>query len=133
MLRIFCRLTWALKPSMHLNATVWASAFDEHYQMALVYCFDKEQNYCFSLTRIPEEEEIEIMVLDQINRKVSDLSIELRGETLVVTLDKSVANQLDKHDSYTISLVGVEGPKGELLRDALRKIFEGKHGLRIDD
>ncbi len=101
--------------------------------MALVYCFDKEQNYCFSLTRSPDESEIEIMVLDQINRKVSDLSIELRGKSLVVALDKAVADSLDKHDSYTINLIDIEDSKGELLRDALRKIFEGKHGLQIED
>lgn len=118
---------------MHLNATVSASAFDEYYQMALVYCFDREKNYCFSLSRFPEEDEIEVMVLDQINHKVVDLSVELRGSTLNVALDKSLAAHLDGHTSYTIGLLGVEGPERDHLRDALRKIFEGKHGLRLED
>ncbi|WP_026686725.1 hypothetical protein [Azovibrio restrictus] len=118
---------------MHLNATVSASAFDEQYQMALVYCFDRERNYCFSLSRFPEEDEIEVMVLDQINHKVGDLSVKLRGSTLNVILDKSLAAHLDGHTSYTIGLLGIEGPERDNLCDALRKIFEGKHGLQLED
>jgi len=112
---------------------VSASAFDEHYQMALVYCFDREKNYCFSLSRFPEEDEIEVMVLDQINHKVANLSVELRGSTLNVALDNSLAAHLDGHTSYTIGILGVEGPKRDHLCDALRKIFEGKDGLRLED
>lgn len=118
---------------MHLNATVFASPFDEHYQMALIYCFDRDKNYCFSLSRFPEEDEIEVMVLDQINHKVGDLSVELRGSTLSVSLDKSVAAQLDGHHTYTINITGAEGSENETLHAALRKIFEGKNGLRFED
>jgi hypothetical protein len=118
---------------MNLNATVWASPFDEHYQMALVYCFDKEKNYCFSLSRFPEEDEIEVMVLDQINHKVRDLSVKLRGSTMCVALDESLAARLDDHLIYTINIAGAEGAERELLCAALRKIFEGKHGLRLED
>ncbi|MQA38821.1 transcriptional repressor [Rugamonas aquatica] len=117
---------------MYLNATFSASPFDDHYQMALIYCFDQDQNYCFSLSRFPGENEIEVMVLDQVNRKVSDLSVVLEGSTLNIALDDELAAQLDGHGSYTICLIGIEARKLETLRDALRKIFEGKHGLRIE-
>jgi hypothetical protein len=118
---------------MNLNATVWASPFDKHYQMALVYCFDKEKNYCFSLSRFPEEDEIEVMVLDQINHKVRDLSVELRGSTMSVTLDESLAARLDDHLMYTINIASAEGADRGLLCTALSKIFEGKYGLRLED
>lgn len=124
--------TASLELIMHLNATVSASAFDEHYEMALVYCFDKEKNYCFSLSRFPDENEIEVMVLDQINYKVDDLSVLLRNSTLTVTLNQAVAAKLDGHLNYTIDLVGIDGSGVSLLCDALRKIFEGKHGLRFE-
>jgi hypothetical protein len=118
---------------MDLNATFSASQFDDHYQMALIYCFDQDQNYCFSLSRFPDEDEIEVMVLDQVNRKVSDLSVILEGSILNILLDDKLAAQLDGHRSYTICLTGTDGSKMENLRNALRKIFEGKQGLRIED
>lgn len=118
---------------MNLNATFSATPFDDHYQMALLYCFDQDQNYCFSLSRFPDEDEIEVMVLDQVNRKVNDLSVVLKGSTLDISLDDNLAAQLDGHSSYTIRLDGIEDHTMETLRDALRKIFEGKHGLRIED
>lgn len=34
---------------MKLQATISASEFDEYYEMALVYCFDKAKDYCLSL------------------------------------------------------------------------------------
>lgn len=118
---------------MHLNATFFASPFDDHYQMALLYCIDKEQNYCFSLSRFPDEEKIEVMILDQVNCKVDDLSVKLRGSMLNVSIDESLAAQLDGHRTYSINLFGADGVKVEDLRDALHKIFEGKHGLRIEE
>lgn len=114
---------------MHINATVSASAFDEHYEMALVYCFDKEKKYCFSLSRFPDENGIEVMVSDQINCKVDDLSGRLRSSTLTILLDKAVAENLDGHTNYTINLIDADDVS---LHAALRKIFEGKHGLQIE-
>lgn len=116
---------------MYLNATVSASSFDEHYGMALVYCFDKGKNYCFSLSRFPDEDEIDVMVLDQINHKVDDLSVRLEEKILTVNLDGGVATQLDGHTTYTIALLDIDGVGLLSLHDALRKIFEGKNGLQI--
>jgi hypothetical protein len=116
---------------MHLNATVSASSFDEHYEMAFIYCFDKIKNYCFSLSRFPGEDEIEVMILDKINHKVDDLSVQLEEKILTVNLDGGVAAKLDGHTTYTIALLDVDGIGLLSLHDALRKIFYGKNGLQI--
>nr|WP_206425901.1 hypothetical protein [Ralstonia solanacearum] len=67
---------------VRLQATVSASEFDEHYQMAFVYCMDEQRNYCFSLSRFPDEERIEVMVRDQLVCKVDDVSVTLEGRTM---------------------------------------------------
>lgn len=115
---------------MHLSATFHASAFDEYYEMALIYCIDKKRNYCFSLTRFPDEDEIGVMVLDQINCKVEDLTVKLTGNIMAVQLENDIAEKLDGHSEYTIALDGDEGSFVALI-SALRKIFEGKNGLVI--
>lgn len=109
-----------------LNARVNASAFDSHYQMALVYCFDEEQNYRFSLNRFPNEDQIEVMVLDQINCKVDDLSVVLTSDEILVEVEAGVSQKLDGTTHYRIQING--GPTSEL-RDALAKIFEKKQGF----
>jgi hypothetical protein len=121
---------WELGSSMHLKATFRASPYDERYEMALVYCVDKKQRYCFSLTRFPNESSIAVMVLDQLNCRVDDLSVELRGNVLTARLEKSVAERLDGHSEYVVELE--QGNQGlESLTAALVKIFEGKSGLRL--
>ena len=116
---------------MNLSAMVSASAFDDDYQMALVYCIDKAKNYCFSLSRVPDESRIEVMVLDQVSYKVADLSVRLKGEILEIALNRDVAAQLDGHTLYTIELLNLNGAQQQSLHAALRKIFEGKLGLQI--
>ncbi|AMP40535.1 hypothetical protein LBM2029_16855 (plasmid) [Ralstonia solanacearum] len=115
---------------MRLRATVSASEFDEHYQMAFVYCMDEQRNYCFSLSRFPDEQRIEVMVRDQLVCKVDDVSMTLDGRTMRVALDSTVAARLDGESSYVIELNATEE---DLLgvRAALQKIFEGRSGLRI--
>ena len=110
-----------------LNARVNASAFDSHYQMALVYCFDEEQNYCFSLNRFPNEGQIEVMVSDQINCKVDDLSVVLTTDEILVEVETDVSQKLDGTTHYRIQING--GSTSEL-RDALARIFEKKQGFR---
>jgi hypothetical protein len=116
---------------MNLSAVVSASAFDEYYEMALVYCVDEIQNYCFSLTRLPDQDEIEVMVRDQNNYRVKDLSVQLQGTILTANLDKEVAAQLDGYTTYVIQLTEVDGQDMLEIQQALRKIFEGKNGLQI--
>lgn len=116
---------------MNLCVEMSASPFDEDCQMALVYCIDKAKSYCFSLSRFPDENMIEVMVLDQINYKVADLSVQLKGSTLEITLDQDVAAKLDGHVLYTIEVLNLDGQQQQSLHGALRKIFEGKNGLQI--
>lgn len=113
---------------MDLKVTILASEFDEDYEMALVYCFDKTKDYCFSLTRLPDSEEIEVMVLDQINHRVNDLSVVLNQSSIEVTLSKEASSNLDGHASYTIAFEPLKTDINELRR-ALEKIFEEKNGF----
>ena len=113
---------------MKLNATISASEFDEHYEMALVYCFDKAKNYCFSLTRFPDSEEIEIMVLDQVNHRVDDLSVVLKSNSIEVSLIEETSKNLDGNASYSIAFDPSDMDINELGK-ALEKIFEGKNGF----
>ena len=98
--------------------------------MALVYCMDTGSNYCFSLTRFPGEEEIELMVQDQILTKVLDLRLTLQGSVLTASLGNKVASDLDGFDEYVISLEGLDEGRVNLI-EALQRIFEGKQGFQI--
>jgi hypothetical protein len=114
---------------MNLTTPVSAAEFDEHYQMAFVYCYDAERRYCFSLSRFPDESEIEVMVGDQSVYKVHDLSVELNGSALLARMDHADRPR-DFHERYSIDL-RIEPGGEEGLHRALRKIFEGKKGLSI--
>jgi len=114
---------------MQLHATVSASEFDEHYQMAYVYCRDIKTGYCFSLSRFPGEEGIEIMVLDQVTTKVPDLSVIFTGNTISAELAPAVASQLDGQTRYEVHLDNI-GNRMSDVRAALHKIFENKNGFQ---
>ena len=118
------------KNVMYLNARVSMSPYNEKYNMAYMYCYDESKRYCFSLSRFPEGEEIEVMVLDQVNLKVDDLSVEFDSRQLVVQLEKNVADRLDGHDQYIIDVVLTED-EDLILRETLYKIFSGKKGLDV--
>ena len=115
---------------MELIATVSASPFDHRYEMAFVYCYDKTKQYCFSLSRFPDSDLIEIMVRDQINIKTNDLSVTLTGRQLVALLEKHLADRLDGHCEYVVSLDVPDDALPNLLA-SVGKIFEGKQGLTI--
>ncbi|MDR0226337.1 MAG: hypothetical protein LBI66_07945 [Burkholderiaceae bacterium] len=113
-----------------LTAEVSASSHDEHYEMALVYCVDRTANYVFSLVRFPDQDEIELMVLDQLVARVRDLEVILDGNVLRADLPLEVARELDGTRQYVVNLMAT-GVELQHVRDALTKIFEGKHGLVI--
>ncbi len=113
-----------------LNATVTASPYDDHYEMALVYCVDKETHHCFSLTRFPGQEEIEVMVVDQINTKVLDLQVTLVGDCLQAILPAELARRLDGVERYIVHLDLPDHERAVLI-SSLKKIFEGKCGLSL--
>ena len=116
--------------SKTLSAKYSASAYDERYEMASVYCVDATANYCFSLTRFPGNEEIALMVHDQLLTKVLDLRLTLRGNVLTAHVDHQVAADLDGFDEYVIRLEGSDANRAQLI-EALQKIFEGKNGLTL--
>ncbi|WP_322084677.1 hypothetical protein [Burkholderia sp. BCC1972] len=118
---------------MELHATVGAatSDLDDDESFANIYFHDAEQNYCFSLLRFPEDALIEVMVHDQINTSVKDLSVRLTDTMIDVELEPAVAARLDGQTRYVIHLApGQYDPVK--LRAALKEIFVGKSGFRDD-
>lgn len=112
-----------------LHAQCSASAYDECYEMAFVYCQDPAQRYSFSLTRYPERDEMELMVSDQVLTQVNDLDLSLGGSVLTARLDAGVADQLDGTGQYVIHLEASDEELQQLVL-ALEKIFEGKQGFK---
>jgi hypothetical protein len=98
--------------------------------MLYVYCYDRKLGYCFSLVRLKNVKEIEIMVLDQINEKIDDVDITLTRKCLIAKLDRELALRLDKKKMYTIQFE-LSDEKYRQLTKTLVEIFEGKQGLKI--
>ncbi|WP_262562484.1 hypothetical protein [Acaryochloris sp. CCMEE 5410] len=73
---------------MALVVQISASPYDTDYGMAYVYGFDKAKNYCFSLSRFPHSEHIEVMVVDQLVSHVDDLTISVTHNLMTATLDE---------------------------------------------
>ncbi|MGA4531731.1 hypothetical protein ACPA1H_15410 [Ectopseudomonas chengduensis] len=115
---------------MKLSAAISASPYDADYDMALMHCFDSVQNYCFSLTRAPNSDEIEVMVVDQVNHKTDDLTLQLHRNHLKAIINSALAKLLDGHEEYVIEFTANE-QEHENLQRSLEKIFEGKKGLSI--
>ena len=113
------------------TATVSASPYDKDYEMAYVYCYDSSQRCCFSLSRFPDQQEIEVMVEDQSHHRRIDLCVHLKHRTLEVVLDAPSPSAFDRTPEYIIDLQLAEDQE-PVLHAALRKIFDGKKGLRID-
>lgn len=113
-----------------LNAAVSASPYDEHYEMALVYCVDKQSGHCFSLSRFPGDAEIEIMVVDQLVEKVLDLEVVLEGRTLRAKIPQRLAMRLEGVEQYIVHLDLPEAEMPNLIK-SLEAIFSGKEGFEL--
>lgn len=100
-------------------------------ELTCLYCYDKDLDYCFSLVRIRKTGKIEVMVHDQVNRRVEDLYIVLKRNSIFAKFDKQLALQLDKKKSYTISF-DLTDEKYLELEGVMKEIFLGKSGLRIE-
>jgi hypothetical protein len=98
--------------------------------LAYVYCTD-ESGYCLSLCRMPDDELVEVMVLDQINHRTREIAVELSCDELRVTLSPASAAHLDGVTEYTIPLVASEIELHDL-DAALSAIFEGGRRGRYD-
>ncbi|MBT4835896.1 MAG: hypothetical protein HON94_00970 [Methylococcales bacterium] len=66
------------------------------------YFYDENQDYCFSVSRFENDEEIEIMVHDQINTIVSQLDITLHSGYMEANIPKIIAGELDGNLNYKI-------------------------------
>ncbi|POM16503.1 Uncharacterised protein [Burkholderia cepacia] len=118
---------------MELHATVGAatSDLDDDESFANIYCHDAEQDYCFALSRFPDDTLIEVMVRDQITWRVKDLSVTLTDDTINIEIEPGIAARLDGQTRYVIHLApGQYDPV--TLRTALKEIFAGKSGFQDD-
>ncbi|VWD42387.1 hypothetical protein [Burkholderia contaminans] len=118
---------------MELHATIGAatSDLDDDESFANIYCHDAEQDYCFALSRFPDDALIEVMVRDQVNARVKDLSVRLTDATIDVEIEPALAARLDGQTRYEIHLApGQYDPV--TLRAALKEIFVGKNGFQDD-
>ncbi|KWF94253.1 hypothetical protein [Burkholderia cepacia] len=118
---------------MELHATVGAatSDLDDDESFANIYCHDAEQDYCFALSRFPDDTLIEVMVRDQITWRVKDLSVTLTDDTIDIEIEPGIAARLDGQTRYVIHL-GPGQYDPVTLRAALKEIFAGKSGFQDD-
>ena len=112
---------------MDLNVTVSASESYGRLNMAKVYCLDDTKNYCVSLVRVPGQSKIEVMVSDQLVKKVDSLGVVLSDEGMKVTISESDSVNLDGISTY--NLYFKEEVKVEELELVLKTIFKDKSGL----
>ena len=74
---------------------------DEYDDMALLCCHS-EDGELFSLTRFPDENEVEITIGDDKTHTVSSLKVTFSAERLLVELDPADGNELDGHQVFEI-------------------------------
>lgn len=95
----------------------------EYDELAFAYCSD-ESGYCLSVARLPNDELVEVMVIDQVNHKTRDLSVELSSNELRLRLSAAAAAKLDGITEYIVPLTATEKELQEL-DAALAVIFAG--------
>ncbi len=116
---------------LHATVGTATSDLDDDESFANIYCHDAEQDYCFALSRFPDDARIEVMVRDQLNVRVKDLSVCLTDDTIDVEIEPGIAARLDGQTLYVIHLAPGQYDPGTL-RAALKEIFVGKSGYRDD-
>src|SRR5690606_6883278 len=72
---------------------------DEYDDMALLCCHS-EDGELFSLTRFPDENEVEITIRDDKTHTVSSLKVTFSAERLLVEIDPADGNELDGHQLF---------------------------------
>lgn len=98
--------------------------------LTYIYCVD-DSGYCLSLARFPEDELVEVMVLDQMNHKTREVAAELSRDELRVRLSVSAAAVLDRIMEYVVPLAATEEELREL-DAALTVIFADGNRGRYD-
>ncbi len=74
---------------------------DEYDDMALLCCHS-EDGELFSLTRFPDENEVEITIRDDKTHTVSHLEVTLSAERLLVKINAADGSKLDSHQLFEI-------------------------------
>ncbi|HEX8592162.1 MAG TPA: hypothetical protein VF682_02605 [Pseudomonas sp.] len=74
---------------------------DEYDDMALLCCHGATGDL-FSLTRFPDEDEVEIAIGDDKTHTVSRLKVTFSAERLLVEIDPDDAKALDGHHEFDI-------------------------------
>jgi len=91
---------------------------------------DAETAYCFSLARAVASNAIEIMVSDQLNHVVDDVSMTLSKTVLLAKFSHSEASALDGYHEYAITFHPESQDIGDI-SEALQVISHGKSGLAL--
>lgn len=88
---------------IHTTGVASSVADDDYGGMAYIYCRDRS-GYCLSLSRYPDANVVEVMVVDQRVHRTSEVTAALYTDKLVVGLAPSVAAYLDGVAEYVVPL-----------------------------
>lgn len=94
--------------------------------LAYAYCVD-ESGYCLSVCRLPGDELVEVMVVDQVNHKTREVAVELSRYELRLRLSPAAAARLDGVTEYVVLLAATDKEWRDL-DAALSAIFAGASG-----
>lgn len=98
----------------------------EEDELACAYCVD-ESGYCLSVCRLPSENLVEVMVVDQLNHKTREVTVELSRQELRLRLSAEAAARLDGITEYLVPLAATD-TEWRQLDAALTVIFAGADG-----
>ena len=108
---------------MVIRTKGFATATGNDENLAFAYCTD-ETGYCLSVCRTLDDELVEVMVVDQINHKTREVTVELSRDCLWLRLSPAAAGELDNITEYTVALAATDGELRDL-DEALSVIFSG--------
>jgi len=108
---------------IHTKGFATSTGGREDEELAYAYCTD-ENGYCLSVCRFPDDELVEVMVIDQVCHKTREVMVELTREQLRLRLSAGAAAHLDGITEYTIPLAATDDELREL-DTALSVIFAG--------
>lgn len=88
---------------MHINTTALiVNPCDDEYDDMALFCCHGETGDLFSLTRFPDENQVEITVRDDKTLTLKSLKVTFSAERLLIEIDPADAEQLDGHANYEI-------------------------------
>jgi hypothetical protein len=93
-------------------------------ELIALYAVDHARNYCLGLCRFPDDPWIEVMVIDQVIHRTTELTVELSRARFRLTLSADAASHLDGVTEYVVPLIPDDEELDELDR-VLTILFEG--------